>query len=158
MRCPVFNRCVARSTPTTAGMPYSRATTEPSTRSHHPADFHYQSACGEKKRRPRRVGAGAHQNLAGGQLRSIGIEDHAHRAFDHTWRHRAAHDDVLIRPGAAQSLVNRPPIAQQQARDLLAEFFALVDGPPRGDQRGPTASMSGARGRERRSRTPLAES
>ena len=78
-------------------MPYSRATTEPSTRSHQPADFHYQPARGEKKRRPRRVGAGAHQNLAGGQLRSIGIEDHAHRAFHHTGRDRAAHDDVFVR-------------------------------------------------------------
>ena len=29
MRCPVLRRCVARSTATTAGIPYSRATTEP---------------------------------------------------------------------------------------------------------------------------------
>ncbi len=98
-RCPVCRRCVARSTPTTAGMPYSRATTEPSTRSHQPADLHHQPARREEERGPRRVGAGAHQNLAGGQLRSMGIEDHAHRALDHTRRDRAAHNDVAVRAG-----------------------------------------------------------
>ena len=77
-RAPVVIRVGgAPGTPTTAGMPYSRATTAPCEFA--PPISMTSAAGGEEQRRPAGVGGRRDEDLAGLQVRADGVEDHAGR-------------------------------------------------------------------------------
>ena len=94
-RSPVAIRAVASGTPTTAGMPYSRATTAPC--EFGPAHLHHQPARGEEQRGPAGVGGRRDEDLARLQLRADRVEDDARRRGDGAGRGRRADQRAVVR-------------------------------------------------------------
>ena len=93
---------------------------------HHPADFGDETACRHEQRRPGRVGAGADEDLAGGELRAARVEHHVDHAFHHARRDRAAGDEIARVRFRAKAFIKCAPIADQHARHLPTTNFALV--------------------------------
>src|SRR5438046_7920885 len=116
-------RPVAFTTPTTAGMPYSRATTAPCDIIAH---LHHERARGQEEWSPTRIGRWSHQNFAGFEPRADRRPDHVRNPARDARRCRRATYGTVRRGGDFGLRVGA--VGEKDGRYVAAALLAPIDG------------------------------